>query len=172
MTVRKGSWFVASFLVSAFILILESCGGSSSSNDTPAAGSCSSQAAVETASYDELWTKVFSGQCGSCHGGGEDTKTVGGPDLQTQDSFYTGLFGKKAGDYPEWVVYNAKSGCADYNFIKGGDASASVLTAVLDSGTALSGCATLLHTGSPVNACITTGNLAKLKDWINAGATR
>jgi hypothetical protein len=156
------------------LFILASCGGSNSS-DAPVAGTCdSSQATVASATFDELWTKVFSNQCGSCHGVTTDSSTRGGPNLKTADAFYTALVGKKASDYLEWDTYqDNRQGCHNYQFIRPESANQSVITAILDSSVSLPGCTVKYHRNeSPQNVCITDANLVKLAEWINAGAAR
>lgn len=156
------------------LLVLTSCGGSSD-DDAPTAGSCdTSQAAVSTATFDELWTKVFSPQCTACHGLTSDPDTIGGPNLQTADAFYASMVGKKGSDYDDWRTFqDNRAGCVDKYFIQSGNANQSMVAAVLDSSVSVSGCTVKFHRNeAPQNVCITDGNLAKLKEWINAGAAR
>lgn len=162
-------------LFSAFMfLVLTGCGGSSDNATTPVAGSCdSSQKAVATASFAELYTNVFGPQCGACHGAGTNTGTAGGPNMKTADSFYAEVVGKKGTDYPDWDTYQKnREGCLTYDLINKGSAAQSVVTSILDSSVSLSGCTVKYHRDSPQSVCITAGNLSKLKEWMNAGASR
>ncbi|MES2746126.1 MAG: hypothetical protein V4655_11905 [Bdellovibrionota bacterium] len=155
------------------LFVLVSCGGSSE-DDAPVAGTCdSSQATVTSATFDQLWTNVFSNQCGSCHGVGA-TGTAGGPDMRTPDAFYSGLVGKDGSSTPEWETYESIRGaCLSYQFIQSRNANQSVVMAVLDSSVSLSGCTIKFHRNAdPQNVCITDANLVKLREWINAGANR
>ncbi len=155
------------------VLGLTACGGSSKT-DTPVAGTCeSSQATVATASFDELWTNVFSKQCSSCHGVAGNTSTENGPDMTSADAFYTGMVGKKGTAYDNWETFQtSRAGCVNASFIEASNANASLVTAVLDSSVAITGCTVKYHRENPQNVCITAANLVKLKEWINAGASR
>lgn len=155
-------------------LALAGCGGSSEVATTPGAGSCeSSQKAVATASFTELYTNVFGPQCGACHGVATNSETIGGPDMRTAETFYAGVVGKKGSDYTDWDTYQKnREGCLAYDLINKGSAGQSVVTAVLDSSVSLTGCTVKYHRDSPQSSCITAGNLAKMKEWMNAGAPR
>ncbi len=170
----KRKLMIRSFVTGLSLLALVSCGGSSSDDEAPEAGTCeSSQTAVTTASFDQLWTHVFSKQCTACHGVASDTQTANGPDMQTADAFYTSLVGKKGTDYPNWRTFqDNRERCESSSFIQSGNANLSMVTAVLDSSVTLGECRVKYHVESPQNVCITAGNLAKLKEWINAGAAR
>ncbi|MBC7660045.1 MAG: hypothetical protein H7249_10080 [Chitinophagaceae bacterium] len=161
----------ASFLMMFFLM---SCGSSSSSDTPGAASSCSSQATVASASYNELWTTVFAPQCGACHGPGTNSGTVGGPDMRTADTFYTGLVGKKGSDYSTWSTFaKNRESCLGLNLIATGAPEQSLVVGVLASTTTLPGdCTVKSHIDVPQSVCITAPNLAKLKEWITAGASR
>lgn len=154
-------------------LAVTGCGGSDD-DDAPEEGSCeSSQATVATASFNELWTNVFSKQCTGCHGIATDSTTVGGPNMQTADAFYNGMVGKRGTDYPQWRTFqDNRPGCVNTQFIQSGNANQSMITAILDSSVSISGCTVKYHGDAPQNVCITAGNLAKMKEWITAGAAR
>ncbi|RZA17641.1 MAG: hypothetical protein EOP10_22360 [Proteobacteria bacterium] len=157
------------------LFVLVSCGGSSSEDDAPVAGTCaSSQATVASATFNELWTNVFSNQCGSCHGVATDSTTLGGPDMRSANAFYSGLVGKKGSDYPNWDTYqDNRPGCLNSQFIQSGNANQSLITAILDTSVSITGCTVKFHRNeAPQNVCITDANLVKLKEWINAGAAR
>lgn len=155
------------------LVLVTSCGDKS--DDKEAASCDASQAAVSSATYDELWTKVFSTQCGACHGNEAYSATVGGPDLRTQDSFHDALVGKTGSVYDDWDTFQKNRGadCNATSFIAAGSAATSMVVAVLDPTTKITGCDPLKsHLEAPQNICITSGNLAKLKEWINAGASK
>lgn len=159
------------------LFLLISCGDKDDSKE--AVGCDATQAAVSSASYSELWTKVFSTQCKACHGNADAQGTEGGPDMTTADLFYSGLVGKKGTDYNDWDTFqnnrvtSGGGGCGPSYFIEAGSASTSMVVAVLDPATTIAGCSPLKsHVEAPQNICITAGNLAKLKEWINAGASK
>lgn len=170
----KRKLMIRSFVTGLSLLALVSCGGSSSDDEAPEAGTCeSSQTAVTTASFDQLWTHVFSKQCTGCHGVASDSSTENGPNMQTADAFYDGLVGRQGSYYDNWRTFqDTRARCTSTYFIQSGNANQSMVTAVLDSSVTLGECRIKPHTESPQNVCITAGNLAKLKEWINAGAAR
>lgn len=175
MAMRFPGTVLLPFLFSGFMfLALAGCGSSSDDATSPVGGSCdSSQKAVTTASFDELYTKVFEPQCGACHGPGTDSGTTGGPDMRTASSFYDGLVDKKGSDSEEWdTLQKNRADCLGYDFINKGSASQSLVIAVLDSSVTLAGCTVKYHREAPQSVCITAGNLSKLKEWIDAGASR
>jgi cytochrome c5 len=177
MTLRfrfKGTALLPSLFSGLVFLLLNSCGSSSDEAAPPAVNSCeSSQAAVTAATFNELYTKVLGSQCAACHGPGNDSGTAGGPDMRTADKFYEQVVGKKGSDYPDWDTFQKnREGCLAYDLINKGSAAESVLVSVLDRSVKPSGCDVKVHLDVPQSVCITTGNLAKLKEWINAGAPR
>ena len=172
MTTRfPGMGLLPCLFSGVLVCLLSSCG---SSADPVAGATCdTSQATVATASFDALWTTVFAPQCGACHGAGTNSGTLGGPDLRTADAFFSGIVGKKGTDYADWdTLQKNREGCLDYELIKAGSASQSVVVAVLDSSVSLAGCTIKSHRDAPQSVCITASNLTKLKEWIDAGATR
>ncbi len=93
--------------------------------------------------------------------------------MQSADAFYSALVGKKGSDYDNWNTFqDTRPGCVNVSFIEASSANTSMVTAVLDSSVSISGCTVKYHRESPQNVCITSANLTKLKEWINAGATR
>jgi len=171
MALRFPRSLVLPSLCSLFLaFILNGCG--SSKEEAPK--TCEeSQPTVAKASFSDLYTTVFSPQCGACHGPGTNSGTLGGPDLRTEDGFYNSLVGKKGTDYPQWsTLQKNRESCLAFDFIKANAADESLVVAVLDAATQLSGCEIKFHREVPQNICITTPNLAKLKEWINAGALR
>lgn len=151
--------------------LLTHCGGDSKDSAATSNSCDTSQASVAAATYSELWDNVFKSQCGSCHGPGTDTKTVGGPDMRTKDKFHSELVEKTGNDYPEWDTYQKnRADCLDFNFIKSGSSKDSVVTAVLDDSIKLSGCTIKSHIDAPQSVCLTASNKSKLKEWIDDGA--
>jgi hypothetical protein len=139
--------------------------------------SCSSEDKSETAAtlapYDDLWTNVFSKQCGTCHGPGTDSKTAGGPDLRTSEKFYEQLVGKTGDDYPDWDTYQKnRADCLSFNFIKASSAAESVVMAILDTSVSLDGCTIKSHLDAPQSVSISDAYKTKLKTWINDGAKK
>ena len=93
--------------------------------------------------------------------------------MQSADAFYNGLVGKKGTDYPTWRTFQVnRPNCVNYQFIQSGNANQSMLTAILDTSISLAGCTIKYHVEGPQNVCITSGNLAKMKEWIDSGAAR
>ncbi len=164
-----GTVFLPSLCMGLFVCLLSACG---SSTEDAAPKSCdTSQATVATATYSELYAKVFAPQCGACHGPGTNSGTLGGPDMRTAATFYNGLVGKKGSDYPGWLTYQKnRQSCLSFDLISNSAADQSVVVAVLDSSVTLPGCDVKYHRDIPQNICIGTNDLSKLKEWITAGA--
>jgi len=155
----------------SFILILglSACGSDKKSEEdtTPCA---SANAIVAEATYASLWTNVFSGRCGTCHGVGA-TGTAGGPDMRTKEAFYANLVGKTVNDYADWDQAQITLGsCLTTPLINSGKSSESLVVAVLDAAAVSVGCTVKPHKEPPQNVCISNGSLANLKKWIDNGA--
>lgn len=138
--------------------------------------SCGKEDEDETASvplaatYESLWSNLFSGRCNTCHAPGKNLETANGPDMSTKDSFYAALVNKKGSDYPQWETFsNNRESCASFNFIKPNDAAGSMVVGVLDIDNAP--CTVLDH--QETGKVSTTSEIVTLlKDWINKGAAR
>jgi hypothetical protein len=129
---------------------------------------------VASPDFNSLWTTMFENRCSSCHApAAGNLQTKGGPDLSTQDKFYAALVDKKGSDYDTWETFQRnRADCASVSFISSGDASNSMVVAVLDS--SVSPCRVLNHisAGHITKTVASDANLAALKEWINAGAKR
>ena len=156
-------------LLSTSMLLLLSCG---QEEKTAATSPCASaDPIVADASFSSLWTNVFSGRCGTCHGVTTNTGTLGGPDMRTKAAFYAQLVGKTINDYKDWdQAQSARVGCLDTPMIKGTDAANSLVVAVLDPSVTIDGCTIKPHKEPPQSICISNGSLENLKKWINSGA--
>ncbi|WP_141733652.1 hypothetical protein [Oligoflexus tunisiensis] len=151
-----------------FALGLSACGSDSKEED--AAPCASANAVVAEATFDSLWTNVFSGRCGTCHGVNA-TGTLGGPDLRTQEAFHANLVGKTVNDYPDWdQAQITLGGCLTTPLINAGKSSESLVVAVLDASAVSVGCTVKPHKDPPQSICISDGSLANLKKWIDNGA--
>ncbi len=126
--------------------------------------------------FASLWDKSFSG-CGlNCHlpSPGVSDGTQNGPDLSSQEKFYSNLVNKTVNDdYPEW---ERGGDCNDVKFIAPGDANqstvaASLIQSVSDTLGASDNCATSFNLHEVGKATITNKDIqTALIDWINNGA--
>jgi hypothetical protein len=124
--------------------------------------------------FDQLYTDLFS-QCDSCHGKGYPG-TENGPDLSSKDLIIDNLVGKTAKNYENWEALAVRDeSCQDIPFINSGNASESMVVAILDATVAegISPCVIASHIqGTAQNIRFTDATLALLKEWINEGALR
>lgn len=130
----------------------------------------SDEDSVANSDYDKLWSGLFEG-CGSCHGAA-NADTDGGPDLSVKANFIAALSGKKGSDFPSWDTFNAnREDCLNESFLTPGDASSSMIVAVLSSAKA-SGvkCSVKDHTTTPQLINVSSDVLDDLVKWIDAGA--
>jgi hypothetical protein len=167
LSLRKSRATRLALLASSMLLLL-SCGKEEKTADSPCA---SADAIVADASFSSLWTNVFSGRCGSCHGVTSNTGTLGGPDMRTKEAFYAQVVGKTINDYKAWdQAQNIRAGCLDTPLVKDSDAANSLVVAVLDPSVTIAGCTIKSHKEAPQSICISNGSLVNLKKWINNGA--
>lgn len=158
-------------LLSLLLLVsLWSCG--SSSDKTEDTSPCAAaNSIVAEATYSSLWSNVFSGRCGTCHGAAA-TGTLDGPDMRTKEAFYANVVGKATTDYKDWDDANITlKDCLSTAFIKPGSSAQSVVVGTLDATVSL-GCTPKPHKDPPQNICISNGSLAALKKWIDNGAAQ
>jgi hypothetical protein len=149
--------FVGSLMLA--LIQLSSCG----SKDTTA---------TTASAYDTLWTNVFDGKCKDCHGVTNNTKTFGGPDMRTKDTFYSNLVAKKGSDYPDWDTFQSvRSSCNTASFIAKGDATNSLVATIFQDSPTVP-CVVKSHMTPEQSLTISADNLASLKSWINSGAAQ
>ena len=91
--------------------------------------------------------------------------------MRTKDAFYSQLVSKERLNYPVWdSLQTNRADCLSYGFITPGDASKSLVVAVLDPsaspGTVKS------HLTPPQSLSISAKSLESLKTWINNGAAQ
>jgi hypothetical protein len=146
-------------LILASIITFTACGNDDSTKTSTA-----------DADYKMLWTDVFATRCGSCHGA-DNTDTLGGPDMRTQDSFHSGMVRKKGSDYPDWRTFQTnRVDCLNVPFISPGNPTQSLVVAIFDS--TVTPCTVTSHTEPPQSINITSTQLTTLKNWITNGANR
>lgn len=154
-----------------FMLSLWSCGSDKKSEDTSPCAAA--DAIVADATYDSLWTNVFSARCGTCHGANA-TGTDGGPDLRTKALFHENMVNKSIADYPAWLTAKTNQGsCLTTPLIKEGSAAGSMIVGTLDATAfTVADCEPKPHKEAPQSICISNGSLAALKKWIDNGASK
>ena len=171
MILRSPSLKVGLFLF--LIPALWSCGGSSDKKTDDSTPCASANAVTAEATFDSLWTNVFSSRCGSCHGVSTNSDTLGGPDLRTKDAFHASLVGLTLANYDNWeTAQQTLGGTCTAKFIAAGSAKDSLVVAILDESVSISGCKVKNHLIDPQSICISSGSLANLKKWIDNGASK
>jgi len=134
---------------------------------------------AKTTQYDDVWESSLKGCSLNCHspdgvGKGLDK----GPDMSTQDKFYSNVVGKTVGtDYPDWPAVRVGT-CDSVQLIKPGDANnslvvASLVQSVSDSLAAANSCQTAynIHV-TPENVTDNSQAWTDLVKWINDGAPK
>lgn len=162
-------------LLFASSLVLLSCSQDDKKSEAADSPCAAENVIVADASYNSLWSNVFSSRCGVCHGVAGNKGTENGPDLRSKDSFRLALVGKTIkDDYADWsFVQDTRTECLDIPLIKANSSGESLVVAVLDPASASAlpnGCRVKNHLETPQSVCLSKGSLASLKKWIDNGA--
>ena len=134
---------------------------------------------AKTSQYDDVWESSLKGCSLNCHSPDGVGKNLDkGPDMSTQDKFYTNVVNKTvAADYPNWS--NVRTGdCDNVKLIAPGDAAnslvvASLVESVSNSLAASANCTTAFNIHvTPENVTDQTQAWTELVKWINDGAPK